>query len=90
MAALQGVGSRRSKQVFAGSVYGGLIAMTAVFLFPLLWILGLSLKTRLQVFAVPPLFVTTQRYSPSSASFAWAIVYVALVAPAIGSLPFCH
>ena len=31
--------------------------MTAVFLFPLLWVIGLSLKTRLQVFAVPPLFV---------------------------------
>ena len=31
--------------------------MTAVFLFPLLWVLGLSLKTRLQVFAMPPLFV---------------------------------
>ncbi len=31
--------------------------MTAVFLFPLLWVIGLSLKTRLQVFAMPPLFV---------------------------------
>ena len=34
-----------------------LIAMTVVFLFPLLWVIGLSLKTRLQVFANPPLFV---------------------------------
>ena len=31
--------------------------MTVVFLFPLLWVIGLSLKTRLQVFATPPLFV---------------------------------
>ena len=43
--------------MFAGSVYLALIAMTAVFLFPLLWVVGLSLKTRLQVFANPPLFV---------------------------------
>src|SRR5271166_4597478 len=57
MSALSGVGSRRSKLVFAGSVYLALIAMTAVFLFPLLWVIGLSLKTRLQVFANPPLFV---------------------------------
>ena len=57
MSALSGVGSRRSKLVFAGSVYLVLIAMTAVFLFPLLWVIGLSLKTRLQVFANPPLFL---------------------------------
>ena len=57
MSALVGVGSRRSKLVFAGSVYLGLIAITAVSLFPLLWVIGLSLKTRLQVFAMPPLFV---------------------------------
>src|SRR5690242_12817339 len=57
MAGVHGVGSRRSKLIFAGSVYLGLIAMTAVFLFPLLWVIGLSLKTRLQVFAMPPLFV---------------------------------
>jgi multiple sugar transport system permease protein len=57
MTALSGVGSRRSKLMFAGSVYLALIAMTAVFLFPLLWVIGLSLKTRLQVFATPPLFM---------------------------------
>src|SRR5690242_16285039 len=57
MSALSGVGSRRGKLIFAASVYVGLIAMTAAFLFPLLWVIGLSLKTRLQVFAVPPLFV---------------------------------
>jgi multiple sugar transport system permease protein len=57
MSALSGVGSRRSKLVFAGSVYLALIAMTVVFLFPLLWVIGLSLKTRLQVFAAPPLFL---------------------------------
>ena len=51
------VGSRRSRLVFAVSVYAALIALTVVFLFPLVWIIGLSLKTRLQVFANPPLFL---------------------------------
>ena len=35
----------------------GLIVADVVFLFPLLWIVGLSFKTRLQVFASPPLFI---------------------------------
>jgi multiple sugar transport system permease protein len=38
-------------------LYGALIALTVVFLFPLVWIIGLSFKTRLQIFAMPPLFV---------------------------------
>ncbi|HVC63333.1 MAG TPA: carbohydrate ABC transporter permease [Acetobacteraceae bacterium] len=33
--------------------------MLGFFLFPLLWILGLSFKTRLQTFASPPLFIWT-------------------------------
>ena len=57
MAALNYVGSRSGKALFAGGVYAGLLALTAIFLFPLLWIAGLSLKTRMQVFAKPPLFV---------------------------------
>jgi multiple sugar transport system permease protein len=51
------VGSRRMRRVQAGLVYAVLTALAAVFLFPLLWIVGLSLKTRLQVFADPPLFI---------------------------------
>jgi ABC-type glycerol-3-phosphate transport system permease component len=34
-----------------------LLALLVLFLFPLLWILGLSFKTRLQTFASPPLFI---------------------------------
>jgi multiple sugar transport system permease protein len=56
MAALNYVGSRPRKLIFAGSVYAALIVLIVAFLFPLVWIIGLSLKTRLQVFAVPPLF----------------------------------
>ncbi len=51
------VGSRRRRQLQAALVYAALIMLTAIFLFPLLWVLGLSLKTRLQVFANPPLFL---------------------------------
>ena len=51
------VGSRRMRRLQAGLVYAALIALAGIFLFPLLWVLGLSLKTRLQVFANPPLFI---------------------------------
>jgi multiple sugar transport system permease protein len=57
MTGLHYVGSRRGKLLYAGAVYAALIGLTAAFLFPLLWIVGLSLKTRLQVFASPPLFL---------------------------------
>ena len=51
------VGSRRTRTLQAGLVYAALIVLAAIFLFPLVWVLGLSLKTRLQVFANPPLMV---------------------------------
>ena len=57
-----GVGRRRSKWIFAVSVYAALLALLVFFLFPLLWIVGLSLKTRMQVFASPPLFLWCRRY----------------------------
>jgi multiple sugar transport system permease protein len=85
MAALNYVGSRRSKLAFAIAVYATLIALTAAFLFPLLWIVGLSLKTRLQVFANPPLFVwwpTWENYGAvfSRADFLQAFINSLLVA----------
>jgi ABC-type glycerol-3-phosphate transport system permease component len=45
------VGSRRTRQLQAALIYLALIALSIAFLFPLIWVLGLSLKTRLQVFA---------------------------------------
>lgn len=57
MAALSPVGSRTKRRLTALSIYVTLIALTVAFLFPLVWIIGLSLKTRLQVFASPPLFL---------------------------------
>lgn len=51
------VGSRRMKWLEAASVYLALSVLVVIFLFPLLWIAGLSLKTRLQTFADPPLYL---------------------------------
>ena len=46
---------RRRKLIGAIFAYAALLALLVLFLFPLLWILGLSFKTRMQVFAAPPL-----------------------------------
>jgi ABC-type glycerol-3-phosphate transport system permease component len=51
------VGSRRNTWIKAGLIYVTLIALAFAFLLPLLWVLGLSLKTRPQVFSDPPLFL---------------------------------
>ena len=51
------MGRRRGKLIFNMFAYAALIALLVLFLFPLLWIVGLSFKTRMQVFASPPLFI---------------------------------
>ena len=51
------VGSRRARRLQAALLYGVLTILTLAFLFPLLWVLGLSLKTRMQVLATPPLYL---------------------------------
>ena len=50
---------RRRKFIGAVFAYAALLALLILLLFPLLWIVGLSLKTRMQVFASPPLFIWT-------------------------------
>jgi ABC-type glycerol-3-phosphate transport system permease component len=94
MAALNYVGSRRGKLLFAGGVYAALIALTVAFLFPLLWIIGLSLKTRLQVFANPPLFVwwpTWENYAAvfGRADFGQAFINSLLVSSGAVTLSLC-
>ncbi len=42
---------RRGNLVVAAFAYAALLVLLVVFLFPLLWVVGLSLKTRLQTFA---------------------------------------
>jgi multiple sugar transport system permease protein len=51
------IGSPRRRRIEAALIYGTLTVLTLAFLFPLIWVLGLSLKTRLQVFATPPLYL---------------------------------
>ncbi len=72
MAALNPVGSRSRRRAAALSVYLGLTAITIIFLFPLVWIVGLSLKTRLQVFASPPLFLWWPTFENYAAVFSRA------------------
>jgi ABC-type glycerol-3-phosphate transport system permease component len=70
---------RRSRLLVATGAYAALLALLVVFLFPLLWVVGLSLKTRMQVFTTPPLFVwtpTLENYASvlSAADFGAAFV----------------
>jgi multiple sugar transport system permease protein len=51
------VGSPRVRKLRSALIYATLIVLTLAFLFPVLWVLGLSLKTRAQVFATPPLYL---------------------------------
>lgn len=50
-------GPRRKRRLYAAFAYAALGVMVLLFLFPLLWVVGLSFKTRLQVFADPPLLL---------------------------------
>jgi multiple sugar transport system permease protein len=51
------VGSPRARRLEAVLIYLALTTLTLAFLFPLVWVLGLSLKTRMQVLATPPLYL---------------------------------
>jgi multiple sugar transport system permease protein len=88
------VGSPRMRRLRAGMVYAALIALAVVFLFPLLWVLGLSLKTRLQVFADPPLFIwwpTLENYIDvlGRSDFLLAFVNTLVVASSAVTLSLC-
>ncbi len=94
MSALNYVGSKRGKWIFAGSVYAALAALTVAFLFPLVWVLGLSLKTRIQVFADPPLFLwspTLENYEAvlNRADFLKAFVNSLVTASGAVTLSLC-
>jgi multiple sugar transport system permease protein len=88
------VGSRRKRRLQAGLVYASLIALAAAFLFPLFWVLGLSFKTRLQVFADPPLFIwwpTFENYIDvlGRSDFLLAFVNTLVVASSAVTLSLC-
>jgi len=68
--------------------------LAVIFLFPLLWVIGLSLKTRLQVFADPPLFIwwpTLENYIDvlGRSDFLLAFVNTLLVAGSAVTLSLC-
>lgn len=64
----------------AGNIltYAGLLLLIVVFLFPILWILGISFKDRLQTFTNPPLFL----WEPTLANYE-AVLGRALFLPAL-------
>ncbi len=57
---------RWRKLGFSVLVYATLAMLALAFLFPLLWVVGLSFKTQIQVFAIPPLVLWT----PTLANYA--------------------
>src|SRR6266403_272502 len=60
------VGSSRVRNLESALIYATLTVLVLAFLFPVIWVLGLSLKTRAQVFASPPLYLwwpTFQTYA---------------------------
>jgi multiple sugar transport system permease protein len=55
-------GSRRKRIISTGLVYVGLVTLLIIFIGPLLWVLGLSLKTRAQIFVTPPVLFWTPTF----------------------------
>jgi multiple sugar transport system permease protein len=88
------VGSPRTRRLEAAAVYLVLTALTLAFLFPLVWVLGLSLKTRLQVLATPPLYVwwpTLENYADvlTRADFGRAFLNTMIVSASAVLLSLC-
>jgi ABC-type glycerol-3-phosphate transport system permease component len=85
---------RRQRFVVDGLAYLALLSLLVVFLFPLLWVAGLSLKTRMQVFATPPLFFWTPTFEHYStvlhgADFVGAFVNSVVTSTGAVALSIC-
>lgn len=90
----QVVGSPRTRRLEAVLTYLVLAVLTFAFLFPLIWVLGLSLKTRLQVFANPPLYLwwpTLENYADvlTRADFVQAFINTLIVSASAVLLSLC-
>ena len=90
----QVVGSNRKRQQEAILVYAVLAVLGLAFVFPLIWVLGLSLKTRLQIFATPPLYLwwpTLENYADilTRADFAQAFINTLIVSASAVLLSLC-
>lgn len=48
---------RMRRALSMAATYLGLLVVVLIFISPILWVLGISFKTRLQVFSTPPLFI---------------------------------
>ena len=90
----QVVGSNRKRSLEAVLVYAVLAVLVLGFVFPLIWVLGLSLKTRLQIFATPPLYLwwpTLENYADvlTRADFAQAFINTLIVSTSAVVLSLC-
>jgi multiple sugar transport system permease protein len=88
------VGSLRARRLQSALIYAALTALTLAFLFPLLWMLGLSLKTRMQVLASPPLYLwwpTLENYADvvRRADFVQAFLNTMIVSASAVLLSLC-
>jgi multiple sugar transport system permease protein len=88
------IGSPRRRRIEAVLIYATLTILTLAFLFPLIWVLGLSLKTRMQVFATPPLYLwwpTLEHYADvlTRADFGWAFLNTMIVSTSAVLLSLC-
>jgi len=90
----QVVGSRRKRWLETVLVYAMLGILVLAFVFPLIWVLGLSLKTRLQIFATPPLYLwwpTLENYADvlTRSDFAQAFINTLIVSASAVLLSLC-
>ncbi|SDR39748.1 carbohydrate ABC transporter membrane protein 2, CUT1 family [Rhizobiales bacterium GAS191] len=88
------VGSPRARRLEAVLIYVALTTLTLAFLFPLVWVLGLSLKTRMQVLATPPLYLwwpTLQNYADvlTRADFMRAFLNTMIISASAVLLSLC-
>ena len=72
----------RRRWIFPAFVYAILLVLLVLFLFPLLWIIGLSLKTRAQMFSSTPLFV----WVPTLANYAGVLARPAFMRALVSSV----
>ena len=77
-----------------GCIYFAHITLLFVFVFPLVWVFGISLKTRPQVFTSPPLFVwtpTLENYANvlRTSGFLRALLNSVLISGGAVALSFC-
>ncbi len=78
-----GVRKRRLGQAARlAAIYLALAGLLLIFLFPLAWVVGISLKTRLQVFTSPPLFL----WSPTLENYANVLRTTGFFAACLNSL----